>query len=313
MNTWIDAKKHRPSTHNRASPERVLRHIDWHVVRPLDGILQGDYRSLFYGSGLDLADLREYQVGDDIRSIDWNVTARMNAPYVRQYLEDREISAWFLMDFSPSMAFGAGERYKDSILIDFVATMARLLTRNGNRVGAMFYNNRIELTIPPRGGRNQVLRMINDMQNREISRSDSMTDLSPLLESALNAIRKRSLVFIISDFISLPGWDRPIQLLNQRHDLIPVRMYDPREVELPDVGVVVMEDSESGEQLYVDTRDKKFRSRFKRAAEHREEELSQTFRRAGMDALSLSTEGDLVQAILRFSLLRKRTQRQQAR
>jgi uncharacterized protein (DUF58 family) len=217
------------------------------------------------------------------------------------------------MDFSPSMAFGAGERYKDSILIDFVATMARLLTRNGNRVGAMFYNNRIELTIPPRGGRNQVLRMINDMQNREISRSDSMTDLSPLLESALNAIRKRSLVFIISDFISLPGWDRPIQLLNQRHDLIPVRMYDPREVELPDVGVVVMEDSESGEQLYVDTRDKKFRSRFKRAAERREEELSQTFRRAGMDALSLSTEGDLVQAILRFSLLRKRMQRQQAR
>ena len=122
---------------DRATPDRILRRIDWQVIRRLDGVLQGDYRSLFYGTGLDFADLREYQAGDDVRRIDWNVTARMNAPYVRQYIEDREITAWFLLDLSPSMAFGRLERHKESVLGDFVATLARLLTRNGNRVGAI--------------------------------------------------------------------------------------------------------------------------------------------------------------------------------
>lgn len=292
------------------TPDRILQRLDWHVIRRLDGILQGDYRSLFYGAGLDFADLREYQAGDDIRKIDWNVTARMNAPYVRQYIEEREITAWFLLDLSPSMAFGALDRFKQSILIDFVATLARLLTRNGNRVGAMFYNQRIELTIPPHGGRIQVLRLINDLLNRPPSRGDSMTDLSPLLESALNTIKKRSLIFLISDFISEPGWERPIHLLNQRHDLLSVRLWDPREVELPDVGVVLVQDAETGEQLYVDTSNKKFRQRFNQATQRREAELSQTFKRAGVDALSLSTEEDLVRAILRFAELRKRTRHQ---
>ncbi len=143
-----------------------MRRIDWHVVRRLDGMLQGDYRSLFFGSGLDFADLREYQAEDDIRSIDWNVTARMNTPYVRQYLEEREITAWFLLDLSPSMAFGALDRHKESVMVDFVATLARLLTRNGNRVGAIFYGNRVDTTIPPRGGRSQVLWLINDLLKR---------------------------------------------------------------------------------------------------------------------------------------------------
>jgi uncharacterized protein (DUF58 family) len=191
--------------------------------------------------------------------------------------------------------------------------MARLLTRKGNKVGAMFYNNRIELTVPPGGGRNQVLRLIHEMLFRETSRTDSMTDLTPLLEAALNSIKRRSLIFLISDFISTPGWDRPINLLNQRHDLIPIRLYDPGEVELPDVGVVLMEDLESGEQLYVDTGDKKFRKRFHAAAERREADMSSSFKRAGMDALSLSTEEKLVPAILRFSLLRKRARRRSAR
>ena len=154
-------------------------------------MLQGDYRSLFFGAGLDFADLREYQPGDDIRSIDWNVTARMNAPYVRQYLEDREITAWFLLDLSPSMAFGALDRWKESVMTDFVATLAHLLTRNGNRVGAMLYDNRVDLTIPPNGGRGQVLRLISDLQKRRAPQKGSMTDLSRLLESAFNALKRR--------------------------------------------------------------------------------------------------------------------------
>lgn len=273
-------------------------------------MLQGDYRSLFFGAGLDFADLREYQAEDDIRSIDWNVTARMNAPYVRQYLEDREITAWFLLDLSPSMAFGALDRQKESVMIDFVATLARLLTRNGNRVGAMLYDNRVERTIPPRGGRSQVLRVINDLLKRRPSPAGSMTDLTPLIESAANSISRRSMVFLISDFICTPGWARPMNLLSRRHDLLAIRLWDPREVELPDAGVVLIEDSETGEQLTVDTRDKKLRRRFNEAAQLREAELTQTFKQAGVDHLPLSTKDDLVRAILRFAALRKRTRRQ---
>ncbi len=294
---------------DQASPDRILLHLDWHIVRRLDGILQGDYRSLFYGGGLDLADRREYQVEDDVRDIDWNVTARMNAPYVRQYVEDRDITAWFMLDLSPSMAFGASERHKESVMVDLVATLGRLLTRNGNRVGAMFYNDGVELTIPPRGGRAQVLRLINDMLKRQRSTGGSTTDLAPLLNSALNTIKRRSLIFLISDFICVPGWDRPLHLLARRHDLIPIRLWDPREVELPDIGLVLIEDSETGEQLHVDTRDKGFRSRFYQAARRREAELKQTLRRAGVGLLSLSTEEDLVRAVLRFSAMRKRARR----
>lgn len=291
------------------TPDQILLRLDWHVIRRLDGLFQGDYRSLLYGYGVDFADLREYQAGDDIRYIDWNVTARMNTPYVRQYVEDREITAWFLLDLSPSMAFGALERQKQSVLVDFVSTLARLLTRNGNRVGAIFYNNQIELTIPPRSGRNQVLRLANDLLRRQPSPQSTMTDLRPMLESALNIIKRRSLVFVISDFISLPGWDRPLHLLHRRHDVLAVRLWDPRETELPDVGLVLVEDAETGEQLYVDTRDKNFRRRFYQAGQQRLTELNQTFKRAGVDMLSLSTEDDLVQAIVRFAELRKRTLR----
>ena len=142
------------------TPERILYRLDWQVIRRLDGLLQGDYRSLFYGYGVDFADLREYQPDDDIRYIDWNVSARMDSLYVRQYIEDRDITAWFLLDFSPSLDFGLVENSKRTLLIDFVATFARLLTRHGNRVGAMFYNSQVEKVIPARGGRFQVLRLI---------------------------------------------------------------------------------------------------------------------------------------------------------
>ena len=249
------------------TPERILHRLDWQVIRRLDGYLQGDYRSLFYGSGVDFADLREYQPEDDIRYIDWNVSARMNTPYVRKYVEDREVIAWFLLDLSPSVDFGRLDNQKRMVLIDFVATLARLLTRHGNRVGAMMYGNRnVQHTVPARGGRNQVLRLINDLlkQPHHLSKS-SITDLAPLFNGGLNAIKKRSLVFVISDFISAPGWEKPLNLLSRRHEVIAIRLWDPREVELPDIGPIIMEDAETGEQLYVDTHDKKFRQRFQEA------------------------------------------------
>ena len=291
------------------TPDQVLHRLEWQVLRRLDGILQGDYRSLFMGAGLDFAELREYQPPDDIRHIDWNVTARMDMPYVRQYMEDREVTAWFLLDLSPSMAFGGPERRKESVMVDFVAVLARLLTRNGNRVGAVLYDNDVISTVPPRGSRLQVLRLIEDIQRQQSSPGGTMTDLASLLESGFNAIRRRSLVFVVSDFICLPGWDRAMDRLNMKHELVAVRLWDPREVELPDAGVVLVEDSETGVQMSVDTSDRKFRQRFHEAALRRETELAQAFGRAGVAELSLSTEEDMVRAILRFASLRRRARR----
>ncbi|MBI3152086.1 MAG: DUF58 domain-containing protein [Chloroflexi bacterium] len=291
------------------TPERILHRLDWQVIRRLDGYLQGDYRSLFRGFGVDFADLREYQPEDDIRYIDWNVSARMNTPYVRQYMEDREVIAWFLLDLSPSVDFGALKNQKRNVLIDFVATLARLLTRHGNRVGAMMYGSSVQRTVPARSGRMQVLRLINDLLNQPYLSRTPLTDLGAFIKGGLHAIKKRSLIFVVSDFISVPGWERSLNLLSQRHEVIAIRLWDPREMELPDIGPIVMEDAETGEQLYVDTHDKKFRQRFQEAANQRELALNEAFKRAGVDVLPLSTEGDLIHAIARFVMLRRQRKR----
>jgi uncharacterized protein (DUF58 family) len=283
--------------------------VEWTVLRRLDGLLHGDYRTLFRGYGLDLADLREYQYGDDVRHIDWNVTARLQVPYVREYHEDREITAWFLLDLSPSVDFGSRDVRKRAVSEGFVAVLARLLTRHGNRVGAIFYSGKIERTIPAHSGRNQVLRLVNDLLKQPRLSKSPATNLTPLLEAGLGAIKQRSLVFIISDFISLPGWEKPLALLNQRHEVLAIRLWDPREIDLPDVGPLIMEDAETGEQLYVDTHDRKFRQRFKQAAQQREADLATAFKHAGVDALSLSTEEDLVKAIVRFAKVRQQRRR----
>jgi uncharacterized protein (DUF58 family) len=239
--------------------------------------------------------------------MDWNVTARTDTPYVRQYVEDREIAAWFLLDLSPSVDFGTveSERVKRSVLIDFVTTLARLLTRRGNRVGAMFFGSAVDRTIPARGGRDQVLHLIDELQRHPRMVSSPLTDLSPLLEAGAHTIKRRSLVFIVSDFISAPGWDRPLSLLNRRHEVFAVRLLDPREVELPDVGPVILDDAETGEQLYVDTHDAAFRRRFEEAARRRENEVTGALKRAGVETMSLSTDEDLVRAIIRMATIRR--------
>jgi uncharacterized protein (DUF58 family) len=183
--------------------------------------------------------------------------------------------------------------------------MARILTRHGNRVGAIFYGSHVDKIIPAAGGKLQVLRLINDLQKEPKLRRAPFTSLSTLLGAANNFIRRRSLVFIVSDFISEPGWEVPLRLLTQKHEVLSVRLWDPREVEIPDIGMVVIEDAETGEQLFIDTHDKKFRERFTKAAQKREQEVHSAFKRAGVDVLSLSTEDDLVKAVLRFANLRR--------
>jgi uncharacterized protein (DUF58 family) len=288
------------------TPESVLRRLEWTVIRRLDGLLHGDYRTLFRGYGLDLADLREYQYHDDVRHIDWNVTARLQTPYVREFNEEREVAAWFLLDLSPSVDFGSEQVKKRAVSTDFVTVLARLLTRHGNRVGAMFYGGEVDTVIPTRSGRRHVLHILHGMLNRPEVRQSAPTNLNELLRPAYDIIRRRSLVFIVSDFISRPGWAETLAHLARRHEVIAVRLYDPLEMELPDLGLLVIQDSETGEQIFVDTHDKGFRKRFAELAVKREEELRTAFRRAGVDALELATDDDLADAIMRFADLRKR-------
>src|SRR5436190_21201503 len=290
----------------RPNPEHLLRRLEWTVIRRLDGLLHGDYRTLFRGVGLDLADLREYQYHDDVRHIDWNVTARLQTPYVREYHEDREITAWFLLDLSPSVDFGSHDVKKRAVAIDFVAVLARLLTRHGHRVGALFYGDSIDTVIPARSGRKHVLNMLHRVLSRPERAQAASTDLGAFFRSAFQMVRRRSLVFIVSDFISAPGWEEPLAHISQRHEVIAIRLYDPLEMELPDLGLLVVQDAETGEQLFVDTHDRMFRRRFAAAAERREQKLRAAFRQAGVDGLELATDDDLVDAIMPFADLRKR-------
>jgi uncharacterized protein (DUF58 family) len=289
----------------RPDPEGVLRRLEWTVIRRLDGLLQGDYRTLFRAFGLDLADLREYQFHDDVRHIDWNVTARLQVPHVREYYADREVTAWFLLDLSASLDFGSSTVRKRALSVELVGVLGRLLTRHGNRVGAVLYSDEVDAVIPARAGRRQVLELLDRMLRPARVQRGRETQLVVLLEQAQKLIKRRSLVFIVSDFISTPGWEKALALLARRHEVTAVRLYDPFELELPDLGLVAMQDAETGEQLLVDTRDRGFRRRFAQAAERREMALRHALVEAGIDCLELATDGELLAALVRFARLRK--------
>ena len=321
------------TTADSSGAEALLHRLEWTVLRRLDGLLQGDYRTLWRGSGLDLADLREYQHGDDVRHIDWNVTARLQIPHVRQYTEDRELSAWFLLDLSGSVDFGSGERTKLALSEGFVAALARLLTRRGNRVGALLYHpgaadpsQRLGM-LPPGAGRLQVLQLLARMRRppaavprrataagrgsaaRPAAALPGATRLADLLCRAEGVLRRRSLVFVVSDFISDPGWAEPLGRLARRHEVLAVRLLDPLEMALPDIGLLTVEDAETGEQLLVDTQDPAFRQRFETLATEHEQQLRDQLTRAGVDVLELATHDDLLAALLRYVALRRQRAR----
>lgn len=293
------------------TPERLLRRLEWRVVRRLDGRLQGDYRTLFRGGGVDFTDLREYEPGDDLRHIDWNVTARMDRPHVRQYVEERELTAWLLLDHSASMGFGPVDRQKDLVLAEVATTLAHVLTRAGNRVGVVLFGTHVEQVIPPASGRNQVLRIARQLLDRRAAPASvgTTTDLSLLLRAAHGVARRRSLVVVVSDFISEPGWEAPLALLGRRHEVVAVQIADPREFELPSVGMVYVEDAETGEQIFVDTDDPVFRARLRAAADDRQAALVAATRSAGVDLHQVLTDEDLVRALVRISALRRRRRR----
>ncbi len=293
-----------------SSSEQLLRRLEWTVIRRLDGLLQGDYRTLWRGAGVDLADLREYQHHDDVRHIDWNVTARLQTPYVRQFLEDRDLSAWFLLDLSGSVDFGSADVTKLAVSTGFVATLARVITRHGNRVGALMYGTQVDSMMPPRASRLHVLELLTRMRQPRPRGTDPQgTSLADLLRAADAAMKRRSLVFVVSDFISQPGWQDALARLARRHDVVAVRLWDPLEMDLPDVGLVTLEDAETGEQVFIDGSDPAFRERYARIAEEQEQALMQALTRSGADVLELATDDDLLDSLMRFADLRRQRAR----
>ena len=286
--------------------DRVLRRLEWQVIRRLEGRLQGNYRTALRGLGTDFRDVREYETGDDVRHIDWNVTARMDEMYVREFAEDRELTAWLLLDHSPSMGFGPVSRTKERVLCEVTAILAQLFVRGGNRVGALVYDNDDKVkTVPPRQGRNQVLVLLDELL-RPAGGRGAVTDLRTLLDTAARMIRRRSLVVLVSDFISQPGWERSLLRLSERHEVVAVRLVDRREFELPDAGLIVVEDAETGEQLVVDSSDPSFRRRLRAAGEEREKVVSDAARRVGVDLHVVTTDDDLVAAFVRIVESRRR-------
>ncbi|HKV45170.1 MAG TPA: DUF58 domain-containing protein [bacterium] len=289
------------------TPERILRRLEFKVVRRLDGFLFGDYTGVFYGPSLDLAEVRQYQPGDEVRRIDWNVTARMNQIFVRQYREEKELTAWLLVDLSPSMDFGTVRQFKRQVAVDFAGVAAYIISRHGDKVGAIGFPTRAgPLFVPPRTGRLQVLRIVHALSAEPAVSGGGRTDLAVVLHQLGRVVRRRSLLFLISDFHSPAGWEGALAEMSKRHDVIAVRVEDPRERDLPDVGGVYLQDPETGQQVWVDTSDRNVRDVYRQLVAARDAELAQVMRRASVDLLRLSTGTSLVDPLLKFVTFRRR-------
>ena len=283
--------------------DRLLHRLEWRVVRRLDGRLQGGYRTPRRGSGLDFAGLRPYVEGDDARHIDWNVTARLDEPQVREFNEDRELTTWLVLDRSASMVVGRPGRGKQDVLAELALILARVLGRNGNRVGAILYdgalpdagNTRI---IPPSTGRGHALRIGRELDRAADFRAAATTNLAAMVDTVASLAR-RCLVVVISDFIGTGEWQRPLIRLAHRNDVVALWVVDRADEALPEVGLIVVEDAETGDQLLVDSADPWFRTRFRDGVDEREAGLRSGMRRAGVPLHRVDTSSDLLEMLLK--------------
>jgi uncharacterized protein (DUF58 family) len=281
------------------APDRLLLRLEWRVIRRLDGRVQGAYRTPYRGSGLDFAGLRGYLEEDDARHIDWNATARLDEPQVRQFTEDRELTVWLVLDRSASMTVGSPGRGKHDVLSELALTLARLFGRGGNRVGAVLHDGAAARVVPPGTGRAHALRIGHELDRTDAAAPAAVTtDFAVMLDAVASLARRRSLIVIVSDFIGTGEWDRPLLRLVHRHDVVALRVVDAADDDLPEAGLLVVEDAETGEQLFVDTSDPLFRSRFQAGVEERDAAVAGRMRRAGVPLHRIGTDRDLVEALV---------------
>ena len=301
----------------RTAPERLLVRLEWLVVRRLDGRMAGGYRTAHRGTGTDLVGLREYTEGDDARHIDWNVTARLNEPQLRVFIEDRELTVWLVLDRSASMTVGTPGRGKDEVLSELALVLARLFGRGGNRVGALLYDTGVVRTVPPGTGRRHALRIGAELaRTADVGRPragqysagqySGTTDLAAMLDTVAKLARRRALIVVISDFIGDGDWGRSLLRLVPRHEVVALRVIDAADDELPNVGLVVVEDAETGEQLVIDSGDPLLRARLRAGVEERDARLAAGMRRAGVPIHRIGTDADLATALIEVVASTKR-------
>ncbi|HTE47025.1 MAG TPA: DUF58 domain-containing protein [Gemmatimonadaceae bacterium] len=302
-----DASGHvRPTTKSPAVPPEVLRQVKLLELRTrglVNSLFTGEYRSVFKGQGMEFAEVREYQAGDEVRSIDWNVTARMQRPYVKRYIEERELTVMLAVDVSGSERFGTRLRFKSELSSELAAVLAMSAIRNNDRVGCVMFTDRIEHVVPPRKGRRHALRLIRDILAFEPKGRE--TDIGGALEYLNKMLKHKAIVFIVSDFLGAEI-DRPLKLLAQRHDVVAVTVDDPSEHVLPDIGLVRLIDPESGAALDVDTSDPKVRARFESQVTEESMRRRQLLRRLAIDEIPVHTNLGIMDPLLRFFRSRER-------
>jgi len=267
----------------------------------VNDVFSGEYHSVFKGRGMEFSEVREYQVGDDIRTIDWNVTARYGHPYVKIYEEERELTVILMVDVSSSGEFGTFERMKGEIAVEICALLAFSAIKNNDKVGLIIFTDKVEKFVPPRKGKSHVLRVLRELLY--FKPEDKMTDISAALDYFNRVIRRRSVVFLVSDFIS-KNYERALRIANKKHDIVAIHIVDPREMELPNIGYVELEDAETGEQILLDTTDKEVRRLFAQKTSQAMIQRDKMFKSMNVDSIAIHTDESYFEPLIRFFRMR---------
>ena len=287
-------------------PKEILKKVKQIQIRSsrlVNDVLAGEYVSVFKGRGMEFDEVREYQAGDDIRTIDWNVTARLGHPYIKRYTEERELTIMFLVDLSFSGEFGSMKQFKNEIATEICAVLAFSAVRNNDKVGLILFTDKIEKFVPPKKGKTHVLRVIREVLY--FKPENKGTDISIALEYLLKVTKRKPVCFLLSDFIT-EGFERALRIANKRHDMVAVSITDPRELEIPNVGFVELEDAETGEITLIDTADRKMMDRFNRFNVKNMEERAKLFRGMGVDLVDVRTDSSYVEPIMKFFRAREK-------
>ena len=280
-----------------------IRYIQIYTSKAVNDILAGEYESVFKGRGMEFDEVREYQPGDDVRTIDWNVTARTGIPHIKRYVEERELTVLFLVDLSPSGTIGSTGKTKNEVAAELCALLAFSAIKNNDKVGLLIFSDHIEKFIPPQKGVSHVLRLIRELLSFEPR--GRTTDITAALDYFARVMRKRSVAFLVSDFIA-PDFSKPLRVTARRHDVVAVSITDPLELDLPAVGLVELEDAETGEKILIDTSSGTFQHRYRQFNTGRRQQLSDLFAAVSVDHIPLVTDDDYVRDLIRFFRTRER-------
>lgn len=282
---------------------KKIRYIQIYTSKAVNNVFAGEYDSAFKGQGMEFEDVREYQPGDEIRSIDWNVTARAGKPFIKRFVEERELTLMFLVDLSASGSFGSITKTKNEIAAELCALLSFAAIKNNDKVGLIVFTDTVEMFIPAKKGLNHALRIVRELLVFKPGRSN--TDINIGLDYLGKVLRKKAVVFLISDFLE-SGYEKKMRIMGKRHDLIAISLSDPRELEMPDVGLIELEDAETGELIVIDTGSLKVRTQYSAMGKERSGELKKMFRTMGVDQIDIKTNDDYMAKIAQFFTAREK-------